>query len=180
MTNALTGVAVPNIIARGGVSLAGMIDDTGTYPFNLAAGITLAHIGLAVTIDPSAPTQVKLAGDGDYIIGRLETVELRLGEGISVGTVATRGGLTLQIDPTVVGTVEEPLIGWSITGTTSGGNPTGLVRLEGTYTASPASVAKTSPGSKWVVDKNTNVSATYPTSGPFNTVTNPVVTVLFR
>lgn len=54
---------------------------------NLASGITSADIGKAVTQDTSADNQVKLAGDGDPILGVLYTVENRLNEGTNVGTV---------------------------------------------------------------------------------------------
>jgi hypothetical protein len=76
-----------------GVTLRGLYVDDAQLPFNLAAGITVAHIGLAVALDTSGPTQVKLAGDGDQIVGRLEVVEIRTQEGLNVGTVATEGGL---------------------------------------------------------------------------------------
>lgn len=54
---------------------------------NLASGITSADIGKAVTQDTSADNQVKLAGDGDPVIGVLYTVENRINEGTLVGTV---------------------------------------------------------------------------------------------
>lgn len=54
---------------------------------NLAAGITAADEGKAVTQDKSAPNTFKLAGDGDLIFGRLEIVESRANEGTLVGNV---------------------------------------------------------------------------------------------
>ena len=60
------------------------------FTFNLAAGITSADEGKAVSIDTSAAYTVKLAADGDAIVGRLEKVEDRVVEGILVGTVARR------------------------------------------------------------------------------------------
>ena len=53
----------------------------------LAAGITRASEGKAVTQDTSAPNTYKLAGDGDPIFGRLEIVEDRANEGQLVGNV---------------------------------------------------------------------------------------------
>jgi hypothetical protein len=81
-----------NVIGNG-VSLRGMYHDEFQYPFLLAAGITKADQGKAVTPDASAANTVKLAGDGDRIIGRLEVVEIRVQEGINIGTVSIQGGL---------------------------------------------------------------------------------------
>jgi hypothetical protein len=81
-----------NVIGNG-VSLRGLYHDEFQYPFLLAAGITKADEGKAVTPDASAANTVKLAGDGDRIIGRLEVVEIRVQEGINIGTVSIMGGL---------------------------------------------------------------------------------------
>lgn len=67
------------------------------FTVNLAAGITSASIGLAVTQDTSADNQVKLAGNGDEIIGILYTVEDRINEGELVGTVEFRFAAQLKI-----------------------------------------------------------------------------------
>jgi hypothetical protein len=40
---------------------------------------------------------VKLAGDGDRVIGRLEVVEIRVQEGINIGTVSIQGGLDYPV-----------------------------------------------------------------------------------
>jgi hypothetical protein len=60
------------------------------FTFNLTAGITTADIGKAVSMG-AADMTVKLCGDGEKILGRLETVEDRtqVGEGL-VGTVAIK------------------------------------------------------------------------------------------
>lgn len=81
-----------NVIGNG-VSLRGLYHDDFQYPFLLAAGITQDDEGKAVTLDPTAVNTVKLAGDGDRIIGRLEVVEIRVQEGINIGTVSIIGGL---------------------------------------------------------------------------------------
>lgn len=60
------------------------------FTFNLAAGIVIGDVGKAVSIDTGADMTVKLCGDGDKVIGRLEQVEDRGGEGLLVGTVAMR------------------------------------------------------------------------------------------
>lgn len=85
-----------NVIGNG-VSLRGMYHDDFQYPFVLAAGITKADEGKAVTLDASAVNTVKLAGDGDRILGRLEVVEIRIQEGINIGTVSIQGGLDYPI-----------------------------------------------------------------------------------
>lgn len=51
----------------------------------LAAGITRADEGKALTQDTSAPNTYKLAGDNDLIYGRLEIFEDRANEGTRVG-----------------------------------------------------------------------------------------------
>lgn len=93
-----------------GVSLRGLHQEEFNYVFNLASAIVAADVGKAVTLDTSAANTVKLAGDGDPIIGYLESVEDRTVEGISVGTVATKGvykftytGTAPSVGDTVVG-----------------------------------------------------------------------------
>jgi hypothetical protein len=94
-----------------------MYHDDFQYPFLLAAGITVADQGKAVALDASAANTVKLAGDGDRIIGRLEVVEIRVQEGINIGTVSIQGGLDY---PVKAGEVLAP--GDSIVGSTTAGS----------------------------------------------------------
>lgn len=75
-----------------GISLRGMTHEKFHYPFYLASGITKADVGKAIALDTSAANTVKLAGDGDKIIGKLVSVEDRGVEGVLVGTVTLRGG----------------------------------------------------------------------------------------
>jgi hypothetical protein len=92
------------------VTLAGYSFEDSMLTFNLATGITAAHVGRAVSVDTSVANTVKLAADGDEIIGRLETVELRTQEGSSVGAVALRFCQLLPIktgETIVVGDVIE-------------------------------------------------------------------------
>lgn len=56
--------------------------------FALASGIVAADVGKAVAIDTSADCKVKLAGNGDVIFGRLESVENRVNTGQLLGAVA--------------------------------------------------------------------------------------------
>lgn len=64
--------------------------------FILEDSIKQEHVGLAVTQDTTAANTVKLAGDGDKILGRLENVEDRTVEGIKVGAVKIIGGMALK------------------------------------------------------------------------------------
>ena len=79
------------------VSLSGFHFEDSMFTMNLASGITAADIGKAVSVDASGPNKAKLAGDGDFIIGRLEVVENRVQEGQLVGTVARRFSNPLPI-----------------------------------------------------------------------------------
>lgn len=81
-----------------GVTLNGLSFPESNITFNFTD--TLADydsvIGMAVTQDKSVANAVKLAEDGQAIIGRILLVEDRTsqGEGI-VATIETRGGMTL-------------------------------------------------------------------------------------
>ena len=81
----------------GTISLSGIFHEDAQYTFLLASGITEADVGKAVALDTSAANTVKLAGDGDAVLGRLEIVEDRVNEGILVGTVATQGGYRFPV-----------------------------------------------------------------------------------
>lgn len=75
-----------------GVSLEGIYDTKYNHTFNLAAGVTKADEGKAVSQDVSADNKVKLALDGEIIIGRLLVVEDRMqSEGVMVATVNRQG-----------------------------------------------------------------------------------------
>jgi hypothetical protein len=79
------------------VSLRGFHFEDFHLTHSLAAGITGNDVGKAVSVDTSGPNKVKLAGDGDTIIGRLATVEDRKVEGQLIGTVALKFANTLPI-----------------------------------------------------------------------------------
>jgi hypothetical protein len=72
------------------VGLEGFAFEDSQFTYNLAAGITSADKGKAMTLDTSAANTMKLAGDGDTVVGRLLTVENRINEGTLVGTVSLR------------------------------------------------------------------------------------------
>lgn len=93
------------------VTLRGFHFEDSIFTVNLAAGITKADEGKALALDPSAPNTMKLAGDGDTIVGRLEVVEDRAVEGKLVGACAFRfanvlpiaSGATVNVGDTVIG-----------------------------------------------------------------------------
>lgn len=93
------------------VSLRGFHFEDSHLTFTLAAGIVAANAGRAVSLDTSGPNKVKLAADGDTIIGRLETVEDRKVEGQLVGTVALRFANTLPIKSGQTVAVGDTVIG---------------------------------------------------------------------
>ena len=106
---------MPGVIGAG-VGNVGLHQEHWHITFNLAAGITTADIGKAVALDTTAPETVKLAGDGDMIFGRLETVEDRLGEGILVGTISFAGILALPYVSGAAPAVGDLLIGGTVAG----------------------------------------------------------------
>jgi hypothetical protein len=92
------------------VSLRGFHFEDFILTFMLAAGITAADQGKAVSFG-AAPNTVKLAADGDTIIGRLETVEDRKVEGSLVGAVALKFANLLPIKAAQVANVDDTVVG---------------------------------------------------------------------
>jgi len=96
-----------------GVTVEGIADNEFVFTFNAASDIQALFtsnmtgygwvngqvdpVGLAVTLDTSADTQVKLAHTGDYILGRIERIENRVSEGVMVVTVRTQGGVKMKV-----------------------------------------------------------------------------------
>ena len=68
------------------VSLRGFHFEDASLTVKLAAGIVAANVGKAMAMSTVANT-LKLAGDGDTIVGRLVSVEDRTVEGQLVGAV---------------------------------------------------------------------------------------------
>ncbi|KQS84262.1 hypothetical protein [Rhizobium sp. Leaf383] len=93
------------------VGLRGFHFEDFHLTFTLAAGIVAADAGKAVSLDTSAPNKVKLAGDGDTIVGRLATVEDRKVEGQLVGAVALKFANTLPIKAGQVVAVGDTVVG---------------------------------------------------------------------
>jgi hypothetical protein len=58
----------------------------------------LADVGKAVTLDPATPNTVKLAGAGDHVYGRLESVETGGLDGLTVGAVSRKFRSILPTD----------------------------------------------------------------------------------
>lgn len=118
-------------MAIGKVSLAGLIDEVAQVTFNLDSGIVKADEGKAVTLDTSGANKVKLAGDADPILGRLEVVEIRTQEGsLNVGTVSLRGGMVFTVNPNATASSpdETPAVGDYLAGGTASGGGKGYVQ----------------------------------------------------
>lgn len=71
-----------------GVTLRGFQFEDANFTFLISGSPTSSDVGKAVSQDTSAANTVKLAADGDIIVGRLMAVENRVQEGIVVATVA--------------------------------------------------------------------------------------------
>lgn len=85
------------------VALHGYTFEDSQLTTKLAAGITKDSVGLAVTQDTSADNTVKLAGDGDEILGVLYTFEDRVIEGQKVGTIKFRFADKLKVKAGLAG-----------------------------------------------------------------------------
>jgi len=74
----------------------GVISTKGRYledfqeTFYISGTVTQADLGKALSLDATAPKTVKLAADGDIIVGRLEVYEDRVQEGVKVATVSMK------------------------------------------------------------------------------------------
>lgn len=103
--------------AIGSVTLRGFFNEDDLFTVVLASGIVAADVGKAVAQDTGAANKVKLAGDGDVIVGRLEVVEDRTQEGVLLGTVNFATGF-MEIP---MKTGETPAVGNLIEGSDSTG-----------------------------------------------------------
>lgn len=102
-----------------GLSKKGRYIEHWQEAFELNSAIVPADVGKAVTLDTAAPKRVKLAGDGDQILGRLEVVEIREQEGLRVGTVSIKGLNWFPVKSGLAG-VNAPGIGDTIVGAGNG------------------------------------------------------------
>ena len=55
--------------------------EADTFTYNISGAVTQADLGKALAIDATAPNTMKLAGDGDAIVGRLFSYEDRSQQG---------------------------------------------------------------------------------------------------
>lgn len=86
-----------------------------SFTFYLEAATLETDIGKAVAVDGTANNTVKLAGDGDRVIGHLSTVEDRTVEGVLVGAVDLKGGFSMPYTGTA------PAIGEGVLGSATAG-----------------------------------------------------------
>ncbi|TPJ51678.1 MULTISPECIES: hypothetical protein [unclassified Mesorhizobium] len=93
------------------VTLRGFHWEVSSLTFNLATGIVDADVGKAVSLDASGANKVKLAGDGDTIIGRLSTIENRSVEGSLIGAVELQFANLLPIKAGEVVAVADTVVG---------------------------------------------------------------------
>lgn len=120
--------------AIGKVSLDGIVLNDFHNTFHVASGTgeadeDTAPATKAVTLDTSAANTVKLATDGDKILGRLEVIEDRVVEGIQVGTIARKGGILFYVSPHVeTSPAEMPAVGDYLVGAIDDDGVAGFVR----------------------------------------------------
>ena len=113
-------------IASGGVTLVGIPQQDFRFTFRLTAGMVAADIGKPVALSTAANNTVKLAGDGDVVIGRLLTYRNLTTEGIIVGTVELKGGFRFNTTGAVA--VGNQVVGSATAGAVKAGvNPRSLV-----------------------------------------------------
>ena len=99
------------------VTLRGFHWEVSSLTFNLATGIVAADIGKAVSVDATGPNKVKLAADGDIIVGRLASVESRSVEGTRIGAVELQFANVLPMTATVG---DRPAVGDTVIGSGAG------------------------------------------------------------
>lgn len=117
----------------GVISLSGLYSEDFLYPFLAASGISEASVGKAVTLDTTANT-VKLAGDGERVIGKIVTFEDRVQDGVKLVTVATKGGFTFDVNPNATASSpdETPAVGDFLLGATATDTTKGWVQKAST------------------------------------------------
>ena len=94
-----------------GVTLRGFYQEDFQFTFNISGDPTQDDLTKAVTLDTASANTVKLAGDGDVIIGRLEVLEDRTVEGLKVATVSIKGGNAFPIADAQVVNVGDTIVG---------------------------------------------------------------------
>lgn len=102
-------------LAQGGVTIVG-IAQTPTLTFYLASAIAATDIGKPVKLDTTASNRVALAGDGDAILGVLESYEDRAQEGVKTGAVTIRGGYRFNYPTGDAVAVGDSIVGSAVSG----------------------------------------------------------------
>jgi hypothetical protein len=74
----------------GGIVSEAFTFNDSIFTYAISGSPTIADVGKAVTIDTAGPSTMKLTGDNDQVLGRLETFEDRAVLGLKVGAVARR------------------------------------------------------------------------------------------
>jgi hypothetical protein len=101
------------------VSYGFPIDDV-RFTYNISGAVTQDDLGKALSLDTSANSTMKLAADGDKIVGRLETYEDRSQQGAGkVGTVARQFKELLPIKAGLAG-LDAVALGDSVVGAGAG------------------------------------------------------------
>lgn len=94
--------------------------DDFIFTYNLAAGSTVDLVGRALTLDASAPSTFKAAGDGDAIHGRLFQFEDRRQQGAGlVGSVERKFKAKLPVKTGLAG-LDVPALGDTVVGAGDG------------------------------------------------------------
>lgn len=119
--------------AIGKVSLRGIVHDEFQYTFLVSSATgeaTEDDAGIkAVSLDTSAANTVKLATDGEKLLGRLEIYEDRVVEGIVTGMVALKGGIKFYVNPNATASPDEtPEVGDNLVGAVDDAGAAGYVR----------------------------------------------------
>lgn len=73
------------------VTLDGIIDDTLDTTWYISGSVTKADEGKALSIDTTTARTLKLAADGDAVIGRAMVIEKRTQEGVQLVTLGPKG-----------------------------------------------------------------------------------------
>lgn len=74
-----------------------------TFTMNVTGTVALADVGKAVALDTTAANSVKLAGDGDIIFGRLESLEKDGLDKLTVGAISRKFRAILPIKAGLAG-----------------------------------------------------------------------------
>lgn len=96
------------------ISLRGINIDDFDVSMLVSGTVTTADVGKAVSLDTATACTVKLAADGDAVIGELLTYENRVQEGIKIGTMSPKGSARFAYTATA------PSIGGQIQGAGAG------------------------------------------------------------